>query len=149
MTDIYTKLSSDHREVENMMNRLADTGAADPSLRVQLFPTLMKELLLHSKAEEATFYQALRQNDKARDKVQHAKKEHDEVEALLKELDRMDKATADWGHKFLKLQSSVAHHVREEEGEIYRKAREVLSEPQARELATAFEREKQELKAAV
>lgn len=148
MSDIYSKLSADHRQASDLLQELADTGAVDRDRRAALFPTLKQALLLHSKAEEATFYDALRRDGELRDEIRHAGEEHQEMDSLLEQLEGMDMATAQWGERIMTLQSTVEHHIREEEGKIFRHAKEVLSDTQARELGRAFDAEKARLSAA-
>jgi hemerythrin superfamily protein len=145
MSDIYQVLSEEHRKVADVLGRLADSGAAQPAERVELFPALKQDLLLHAQAEEATFYRALREHADVRDDIREASDEHDQIEALLSELSSMDKTTALWGKKIIDLQNAVEHHVSEEEDEIFDAARDLFSDAEARELAVAFEQEKQRL----
>lgn len=145
MSDIYQVLIEEHRKAANLLGQLADSGAAQPAGRDEVFPVVKQDLLLHAQAEEATFYKALREHADVRDRIREAGDEHDQIEALLSELSSMDKATALWGKKVIDLQNAVEHHVSEEEGHIFARARELLSDAEAQQLAAAFEQEKQRL----
>ncbi|HEV7682428.1 MAG TPA: hemerythrin domain-containing protein, partial [Pyrinomonadaceae bacterium] len=75
--------------------------------------------------------------------------EHRLVKQLLGELDKMDKGEEQWTARFTVLKENVEHHVEEEEGEMFPKARKVLSTEQAEIIGTRMEEEKnKELKAA-
>src|SRR3546814_19828750 len=67
----------------------------------------------------------------------------DLVEALIKELDRESKTSQEWMSKLKKLEQMVEHHVREEEGEIFKKAREAIDDDDARRMGEDYEKLKQ------
>ncbi len=50
--------------------------------------------------------------------------------------------TEQWAAKLKVLKENVEHHVEEEEGEMFQKAREVLSEEQINQLGAQMEEEK-------
>jgi hemerythrin-like domain-containing protein len=61
----------------------------------------------------------------------------------------MNKDQEEWTAKFTVLKENVEHHVEEEEGDMFPKARKVLSDKQAEALGTRMEEaKKQQLKAA-
>jgi len=131
---IYATLSKEHGEVASLMSELADTGNDDVERREDLFATIETELLAHAKAEDAVFYSAIADRDTTREKIEHAREEHQEVETLLEELGQMDITHQSWMNKFLKLEQSVEHHVQEEEHEVFARAQKLLSVEDARAL---------------
>jgi hemerythrin-like domain-containing protein len=54
----------------------------------------------------------------------------------------MDKSDEQWTARFTVLKESVEHHVEEEEGDMFPKARKVLSQEQAEILGTRMEEAK-------
>ena len=70
--------------------------------------------------------------------------EHRVVKRLLSELESMPKTDERWGAKLKVLQENVEHHVEEEEGEMFKSARKVLSQEQIEELGARMEAAKRE-----
>jgi hypothetical protein len=65
---------------------------------------------------------------------------------LLREMDAMEVTSETWTAKLKVLKENVEHHVEEEEDEMFKKARTVLSADQLEELGTLIEEEKREQK---
>ena len=104
---------------------------------------------VHARIEETIFYPELKKADETRDITLEAFEEHRLVKQLLGELEEMDKGAEEWTAKFTVLKENVEHHVEEEEGEMFPKARKVSSEEQAEIIGTRMEAEKEkELKVA-
>jgi hemerythrin-like domain-containing protein len=104
---------------------------------------------VHARIEETIFYPALEKADETRDLTLEAFEEHRFVKQLLGELQSLAKDEEQWTAKFTVLKENVEHHVEEEEGEMFPKARKVLSEEDAERLGTRMEKAKNEqLKAA-
>jgi hemerythrin-like domain-containing protein len=66
------------------------------------------------------------------------------VKQLLGELEKMDKGDEQWTARSTVLKENVEHHVEEEEGDMFPKARKVLSTEQAEILGTLMEEAKKE-----
>ena len=68
----------------------------------------------------------------------------DEKHALqeYRELERLSAENERWAARLTVLKELVEHHVEEEEGEIFTKARSLLDRTQERELGTAFLQQK-------
>ncbi|MFP4559759.1 MAG: hemerythrin domain-containing protein [Thiohalorhabdus sp.] len=142
MTDIYQKLAEDHRETSQMLAELDSIAESDPERRDDLFSKLKNELLVHARAEDATFYNALRQHTESKEDARHAKHEHDEVENMLRELSYLDRSTPEWASKLRELKQNVEAHVDEEENQIFPEAQAILDDQQANEIGQSFAQEK-------
>ena len=72
------------------------------------------------------------------------------IKVLLKELAGMPVETEEWAAKLKVLKENVEHHVEEEEGEMFKSAREVLGRERLTELGErmAAEKERQQKSAA-
>ena len=57
---------------------------------------------------------------------------------MLGELERLSAENERWAARLSVLKELVEHHVEEEEGEIFKKAKKLFSREQERELGTAF-----------
>lgn len=133
--DIYTYLKKDHDKVKDLMKKI--TEATTPEDRKELFDMMSADLLLHASTEEETFYRSLeeRGGKQLQEKAEHAEEEHDEIESLIQQLRKSSPEESSWLITFGALKHAVEHHVEEEEGEIFEKARKILSDPQAEKLA--------------
>lgn len=141
--DIYEYLKKDHRKVGDLLER---TGAASSNdERMRLFKEIYNDVLLHAETEEATFYRALTEKgDKhIQEKEEHAEEEHAEIRKHLKECDSKECGSKSWMLSFGELKHAIEHHVEEEEGEIFKKARNIISEKEAEKLAQEMDDLKQ------
>ena len=144
--DAITLLKTDHEKVAGIFEKLEETTERAERTREELFTKLKQELDLHAHIEEKIFYPALKQAEETREITLEAFQEHHVVKTLLRELDAMGVTSETWTAKLSVLKESVEHHVEEEEGEMFKKARTVLSTEQLEELGTLIEQEKLEQK---
>lgn len=144
----FTLLKNDHEKVAAIMNKIEGTTERALKTREELFSQLKTELDIHAKIEETILYPVLEKADESRDITLEAYEEHRLVKQLLAELEGEAKDDEKWTAKFMVLKESVEHHVEEEEGEMFKKARRVLSEEEIEELGTRLEKAKDKQKAA-
>jgi hemerythrin-like domain-containing protein len=109
---------------------------------------LKSELDRHAEIEETIFYPVLEKAEESRDITLEAYEEHRLVKQLLSELEAAPKDDEQWTAKFTVLKENIEHHVEEEEGELFKKARKVLNEQEIEALGTRMEKAKGEQKAA-
>jgi hypothetical protein len=107
---------------------------------------IRSELEIHARIEEEIFYPAVRQALKDREMVDEALHEHNEVREAVDELAAMDQDDEDYAAKLDDLKGKVQHHVKEEEGEMFPQAREVLTQEQLTQLGTQMRSRKGQLK---
>ena len=142
-------LKNDHEKVAGILEKLDSTTERGVKTREELFTQLKTELDVHSRIEETIFYPTLEEADETRAITLEAFEEHALVKQLLQELESMSKDDEQWTAKFTVLKENVEHHVEEEEGEMFPKARKVLSKEQIESLGSRMEEaKKSELKAA-
>jgi len=144
----FSLLKSDHERVAGILASIEETTERAAKGREELFARLKEELDLHAKIEEEIFYPALEDSDDTRDITLEAYEEHSLVKQLLAELESQPKDTEEWTAKFTVLKENVEHHVEEEEGEMFQKARKVLSEEEIDELGNRLQEAKKQNKAA-
>lgn len=138
--DIYSYLKKDHRLVADLMEQVA--ASENPTERMEIFEQIKMELTLHADTEEATFYKAIddaTRSKKVEEKVEHAYDEHKEAREYMEKLSELDPASDAWMVQFGEFKHAVAHHVEEEEGEIFEKAKKYLSDKEAKELAAEMD----------
>ena len=144
----FTLLKADHKKVAGILEKIDETTERAIKTREELFTQLKTELDIHTRIEETIFYPALKDADETRDITLEAFEEHKVVKTLLGELESLDKDKEEWTAKFTVLKENIEHHVEEEEGEMFPKARKVLGEDGAETLGTRMEKAKGEQKAA-
>lgn len=145
----FTLLKADHKKVAGILEKIDSTTERGVKTREELFTRLKTELDVHARIEETIFYPVLKKADETRDITLEAFEEHRLVKQLLGELDTMGKGEEQWTAKFTVLKENIEHHVEEEEGEMFKKARKVLSEEEADILGERMEKARDEqLKAA-
>jgi hypothetical protein len=142
--EVYRLLHEDHLKVKSIFKELEDTTERAVKTREHLFANLKMELTLHAEAEEMFFYPRLEPAKETRDLPLEAIEEHKVVKSLLAELDNEEKGTEEWAAKLKVLQENVEHHVEEEEDELFKKAKKVLSAEDAESIAAEIEAYKEE-----
>jgi hemerythrin-like domain-containing protein len=138
-------LKEDHQKVSGIFQQLEPTTERAEKTRTELFAQLKQELDIHAQIEESIFYPALKQAAETREIVLEGYEEHAVVKTLLSELEGMDVTSEQWTAKFKVLMENVEHHVEEEEGEMFQKARQVLEEEEINQLGARMAEEKKRL----
>lgn len=123
-------LKKDHEKVSTLFKEIE---SASGQSKTELFAQLKSELDLHANIEETIFYPALENTEEARDITLEAYEEHKVVKELLAELEG-SAPSEEWDAKLTVLRENVEHHVEEEEGELFTKARQALSETEIEEI---------------
>jgi hemerythrin-like domain-containing protein len=72
--------------------------------------------------------------------------EHDVVDILMGELDGMDPTEETWGPKAKVMAENVEHHIEEEEGEMFQKARQVFDADELTQLGEKMAARKESAK---
>lgn len=124
----FTLLKDDHEKVAGILEKIDETTERATKGREELFTQLKNELDIHARIEEEILYPALEEYEETRAISLEAYQEHALVKQLLEELASAPKDDEQWTAKFTVLKENIEHHVEEEEGEMFKKARKVLSE---------------------
>ncbi len=132
--DAIQLLENDHRRLEDLLTRGEDTTEGAVRRRTSLLDMITSEFTVHERIEEKVFYPALKAHPEATDIVLEGYQEHHVADMLVEELHGLPKDDERWGAKFKVLQESIQHHIEEEEGEMFRTARAVMSRDELREL---------------
>jgi hemerythrin superfamily protein len=132
-------LKKDHRSVERLLERyrVATRG------RRAIVEEITRELSAHMAAEEKELYPVLRQAiENGPSLMRDAGKEHSEARGLLAELSRVEDGSFEMDAKVATLRGAIAHHVKDEEAEIFPKAERALGDARLNELGTRIARAK-------
>jgi hemerythrin-like domain-containing protein len=135
---IYEELKKDHREVLALCDRLIQSADANAQQRNSLITQIRDALIPHSRAEEAVFYNAIRQESDEKGVVGHAYTEHVMAETLLRSLQVQGVVDIAWRQTATKLRDALAHHIQEEETEMFATAQKIFSTQEAEQIGAAF-----------
>ena len=114
-------LRKDHEKVKSLFREFE--SAADGDKR-RIAGDALAELELHAAAEEAVFYPAvLADSSDAKPKLDESREEPHVVELLISELRTMAAGSDRYAAKFRVLAENVKHHIKEEEAELFARAR--------------------------
>ncbi len=123
-TNAIDLLKSDHDEVEKLFDEYGDRREdADAQTKQDIVDSICKALEVHAQLEEELFYPAFRSVDEMEDLLDEAVIEHQSVKHLVAQLEASTPDDLLYDAKVRVLCEYVKHHVREEEGEIFPKAR--------------------------
>ena len=132
--DAVKLLKDDHDKVKKILEDLDSTTERGVKTREELFATIKGELTVHEIIEEEIFYPALKEHPKAKDLVLEAYEEHHVVDMVMAELEGLDVSDETWGAKATVMKENVEHHIEEEEGEMFAKARQVFDRQELEDL---------------
>jgi hemerythrin superfamily protein len=135
-------LQRDHAKMKTLLTRA--TTANGEERREDLLSELRSHLVAHERMEEEVFYPPLRDTPKTHDIVLEGYEEHHVADLILDELLETPADTDVWHAKMKVLQESLEHHIHEEEDDMFKKARKVLSESELEELGTRMEAVREE-----
>jgi hemerythrin-like domain-containing protein len=140
--DAIALLKVDHDKVKRLLNELETTTERGVKVRAELFSTIKGDLTLHEIVEEEIFYPALKSHPKAKDIVLEGYEEHHVVDTLMAELEGLDVTDETWGAKAKVMKENIEHHIEEEEGDMFRQARQVFDGAELDDLGRRMEERK-------
>ncbi len=124
--DAIALLKKDHRDVKKLFTayqKLADSEASAEE-RLEIAQEICESLTVHATVEEEIFYPALREAaDEAKEELDEAEVEHASVKDLIAQIEAMNPDDALYNATVKVLGEYVTHHVKEEEGEMFAKAK--------------------------
>lgn len=141
--DALSLLHKDHEAIKPLLREIVDTTDRAEKSRSKLFSRIKEELSVHEVIEEEIFYPALRDHPRAREIVLEGYEEHDVVSRLMGELDGMEPTDERFGPKVKVMAENIEHHIGEEEGEMFSKARLVFDRDELQELGERMMRRKE------
>ena len=142
--DALTLLKDDHQKMRKLLSELESTTERGVKTREELYAKIKGELMVHEAIEEEIFYPALKEHPRAKEIVLEGYEEHHVVDTVMAELEGLPVDDESWGAKAKVMKENVEHHMEEEEGEMFQKARQVFDREELDELGTRMERRKTE-----
>ena len=145
--DAITLLKADHDKLKGLLRELEPTTERGVKTRTELFDRIKTELTNHEIIEEEIFYPTLKAHPKAREIVLEGYEEHGVVDTIMGELEALPVDDETWGPKAKVMIENIEHHIEEEEGEMFTKARQVLARTELQDLGAVMAARKAELTA--
>jgi len=123
--DAIALLTADHREVSEMFEQFEQLGDRATTSKEKLKDKICKALIAHTTIEEEIFYPAVRAAnvEEGEDMVDEAIVEHAAAKDLIKQLQEMQPDDDLYDAKVKVLSEQIEHHVKEEEKEMFPKAK--------------------------
>ena len=143
--DALKLLKDDHDKVKGMLEKLEKTTERAEVTRTEGLQSLKRELTVHEAIEEEILYPALKEFAKTKDIALEGYEEHHVVDSILAELEQTPTSDDTWAAKFTVMKENLEHHIEEEEGEMFKKARQVMDEVELSDLGDRMATRKEQL----
>lgn len=114
-------LRADHKKVSALFADYEKTRA--PAKKKKLVASICTELTVHAQVEEEIFYPAVKQALKDKELVPEASVEHATLKALIAQVEGVEPDGEMFDAKIKVMSEYVKHHVKEEQNEMFPKAR--------------------------
>ena len=143
--DAMSLLKEDHQKVKKMLAELESTTERGVKTREELFTRLKQELVVHEAIEEEIFYPALKEHPKTKEIALEGYEEHHVVDTVMAEIEGVAYDDENWGAKFTVMKENLEHHIEEEEGEMFKQAKQVFDEDELDQLGESMMARQEEL----
>ena len=110
-----------------------------------VFSQIRTDLTIHMDGEERLLYPVLKEKEPTRDKTLEGWEEHTYIKIVLNDLVGMPREDERWQAKLTVLREMVEHHIEDEEENLFKKAKKVITKEQADRIGTDYTREKQKM----
>jgi hemerythrin-like domain-containing protein len=146
--DALRLLKEDHEKVKKLLSDIESTTERAVKTRTSELARLKQELTIHEAIEEEIFYPALKEHAKTREIALEAYEEHGVVDMIMAEIEQTPVEDETWIAKFTVMKENLEHHIEEEEGEMFKQARQVFDKETLEDLGERMQARKQSGRAA-
>ena len=143
--DAMSLLKDDHRKVKKLLAELESTTERGVKTREELFTKVKHELVVHEAIEEEIFYPALKEHPKTKEIALEGYEEHHVVDTVMAEIEGVAYDDEKWGAKFTVMKENLEHHIEEEEGEMFKQAKQVFDQDELTQLGESMKARKEDL----
>jgi len=140
--DIYQILKQEHDEVQDMLDQQIE-GKKSGKGQDQMLKEIQQHLSIHLSGEEKLLYPLLTKDEESKEDAFEAFEEHHVAKLTLNELMKMSPEDERWHAKLKVLKELIDHHVQEEERNLFKVAKKVISSEQAKEIGQKYQQEKE------
>lgn len=116
-----TLLEADHKVVSALFKKYEK--ATQVSEKKALVSEICKELTIHAQVEEEIFYPQVKEALKDSELIPEARVEHSTLKDLIAQVENVEPDGEDFDAKIKVMSEYVQHHVKEEEDEMFPKAK--------------------------
>ena len=130
--DAISMLTADHKKVKRLFsdfNKLKDAGSDED--KASIVDQICNELKIHTELEEEIFYPAVRKAIDDGDLMDEALVEHAGAKDLIAQLEDASPEDDLYDAKVTVLGEQIDHHVKEEEGDMFPKAKKAKVDTEA------------------
>jgi hypothetical protein len=128
-----------------MLQELESTTERGVKTREEFFTKVKRELEVHETIEEEIFYPVLKHHPKTKEIALEAYEEHHVVDTVMAEIEGVSYEDERWGAKFKVMKENLEHHIEEEEGEMFKQAKQVFEPTELTQLGESMLKRKEEL----
>ena len=143
---ILEEIKKEHDEVRDMMLQLEN----EEDKAEEIFSEMAVTILAHHEAEEEVVFEKLPDEKEAQDLKMELISEHDSLRRAIQAVLDTDPDDDYWMPRYKVMKEIFWHHIQEEEGELFEKLRDALSDKQLEKLYEPFEsaeeKKKEEMK---
>jgi hemerythrin-like domain-containing protein len=146
--DAIALLKADHKNVKQLLKRLAATSEDETSEREELLGEIENEVKVHTTIEEEIFYPAFKESLRSESDAHvyfEALEEHHVVDLVMPEIREADLESEEFAAKAKVLKDLIEHHAEEEESQMFPKAKRAMGAAKLRELGQELQMRKQQL----
>lgn len=143
MPTIYDRLRESHERQRGLFRKLLRTKPGQE--RQTHFTALRLELAAHAAAEERFLYAVILMQDAGLESSRHALAEHHDIDEIIEDMQKLDKAGTAWLAKARELSHKVHHHLREEEKKFFQVSGKILSKTAKVRLAREYQKDYQRM----
>ena len=120
-TDATRLLRADHRAVSDLFEQYRSTRSS--ARKKKLVEQVCADLMVHAQIEEEIFYPAVQKAAGDKEMIAEATVEHAVLKHLIGQIEGVEPDGKLYDAKVRVLSEYVKHHVKEEEGEMFKKAK--------------------------
>ena len=150
MPNAITMLKADHVTLKRLTRELEETGDKAVKERERLVAEIERQLKTHAQIEEEVFYPAFKaatEKMEEQSMFYEAAEEHHVVDMVLPSLKSANKKSPEFEAKATVLKELLEHHIKDEETEMFKVARQVFSEEQLREIGDLMQARRESIEA--
>ncbi len=134
---IYDILKTEHKDVKKLFKQIVDENRFQDNIYMQI----KQALELHMAGEEKLLYSRLENNAETRELILESYEEHDVGKKVINDIDSSSSDDAKLARVKV-LSEAINQHVKEEEDDLFKKAKRVLSSEDEHEIARLYMNEK-------
>lgn len=144
--DAIALLKGDHKKVRALLATLEKTDSA--ARRTKLLAQIAMAKTAHARVEEEIFYPAFKRRAEESEQLEmyfESLEEHELAETMLKKTLATNPSGEMFAARAKVLKDLIMHHAKEEEGQMFKAARELFDRDELRSLGEQIQRRKREL----